>query len=153
MANRERYHAKRKIQILPPATVSASGGTDYVDVQLFDAASFLIHTGELGSLDDSNLLAFKLQHADETPGTAGSYEDVPITQLRGDINADGELIVGSTPDENTVKEIAYVGNRRYLRLVWTETGAVSGPLAVTFIGELATQQPANAVAVATGAVT
>lgn len=150
--NRETYHRKTVATLAAIATVSATGGSRYVDLQNIDSVLLLVSAGDLGSVDGSNYLVLKVQEADDTPGSAGSYSDVAAADLRGDVNGSGEVVIDATAGESRSYAIAYVGNKRYIRVAWTETGTISGPLGVVAIGEHAARQPASDITLTTGAV-
>lgn len=150
--NRELFNRKAIATLSVAATVSATGGSDYVDTQGLDALLLLISVGDLGAVDGSNNLVITLQEAPDTPAATGSYTTVAAADLRGDTNSAGEIVIDATADESQTYAVAYVGNKRYVRAAWAETGTVSGPLAVIAVGELASRQPASELTLTTGAV-
>lgn len=142
MANRNDASHQQAVPLLT-AAVSANGATGYLDVRGADSVGVLVTAGTTGA-DASNTLTVKLQHADATPGAAGSYTDVPASQQAG-----GPFVVD---DDDVSGVIAYTGNKPYLRVVYTEAGTISGPVAiVALLGRLA-QAPEPSVAPITGAV-
>lgn len=152
--NREAVSTKTLATLQAAATISATGGSRYVDLQDVDAMSLLIAVGDLGSPDGSNNLVITFAEADDTPAAAGSYTAVAAADLRGDVNASGEVVIDATDAESRAYLVGYVGSKRYLRAIWTETGTISGPLSVTAIGEYAAREAARTeVTLATGAVT
>lgn len=137
--------SRKALAVLHAAAVTASGGSQYVDVQGVDEITFLVTTGDIGA-DGSNTLALKLQHADATPGSASSYTDVPAEQYQPQT---AQVI----DDDNQVHALAYVGNKRYVRVAWTEDGTISGSVAVTAVAErLAQGTYPDGVTLTTGAV-
>lgn len=150
--NRETYHRKTVATLAAVAAVSATGGSNYVDTQNIDSLLLLATVGDLGSPDGSNNLVLTVQEADDTPAAAGSYSTVAAADLRGDVNANGEIVIDATADESQTYAVAYVGNKRYVRMAWVETGTISGPLGVIAIGEHASRQPASNITLTTGAV-
>lgn len=143
MPTRERINRSAAAQ-LHNAAVSADGGSKYVDAQEADGLAFIIAAGSVGATG-SNTLTIKLQHADAIPGTAGSYADVPAEQQIG-----GPVVID---DDNQTHRLAYVGNKRYVRVVWTEAGTISGALCVIAVADPVTRAdyPAGAI-LTTGAV-
>lgn len=124
MPNRETI-THTKAAVLHAADITTSGGSHYVDVTGADAATITVAAGNTGAGGD-NGITVKLQHADEAPGSAASYTDVPDEQQRG-----GPAEITGT---NQVHRIAYVGNKRYVRAVWEVTGTIDGP--ATVVAEL-----------------
>lgn len=124
MPNRETIN-RTQIADLGTKAITADGGSDYVDIQGFDAVKIVIVAGTTGG-SGSNTLTCKLQHADDTPSAAGSYSDVPDTQQHG-----GPFVID---DDDVIGQIAYVGNKRYLRVAYTEVGTISGPVSILAIG-------------------
>lgn len=145
--NRERVTHKTVASLRAPATLDATGSSAYVDTQGYDAAEVVVHHGDVTAAAGANNLALKLQHADATPGAAGSYEDVPAADLRGTFAL---LENGVTAG---VQRVAYVGGKRYLRLVATETGTAAAVVGVLAVLELSDREPANAKTAVTGSVT
>lgn len=128
------------------AVVTATASSKYADTRGFDAFTLLVDVGELGS-DGSNTLQIKLQHADDTPGTAGSYTDVPAA----DSNL-ASVTIGAT-GENAAYLLSYRGSKRYVRVLMTEAGTISGPVAITALGSYPAQGDApGGATITTGAV-
>lgn len=142
MPNRERT-SRKALAVLLAAAVTATGKTGYVDASEVDALSFIIAGGTTGA-DGSNTLTISLEHADATPASAASYTAVPDTQVRGTAVID---------DDDQVHQIAYVGNKRYVRVVYTEAGVISGAVSIVAVGEnLARGDYPEGTVLTTGAV-
>lgn len=142
MPNRERISTKA-LAVLLAATVTGTGKTGYVDASEVDALSFIIAGGTTGA-DGSNTLTISLEHADEAPTSAASYSAVPDTQVRG---------AAVIEDDDQAAQIAYVGNKRYVRVVYTEDGVINGTVSITAVGErLARGDHPEGVTLTTGAV-
>lgn len=128
------------------AAVTATTSSAYADTRGFDAFTLAVNVGELGS-DASNTLQIKLQHADDTPGSAGSYSDVPTADSN-----QASVTIGAT-GENTVYLMSYRGAKRYVRVLMTEAGTISGPVGITALGSYPAQGDApGAATIAVGAV-
>lgn len=88
-----------------------------VDLQGFASASVVFHSG---TLTDGSL-ACKIQEADDAGFTVNAG-DVANTDVVGGSNAQ---TLAST-DDNVCKEIGYIGKRRFIRGVMTQSGATTG---------------------------
>lgn len=128
------------------SALAATGTSAYVDLMGADAVTVVVHHGAVTASAGANNVVLKLQHADSSPASAGSYSDVPDDSVRGSF----------TKLENGVSEgvdvVGYVGSKRYLRVVATLTGTASAAATgmVAYLGYLG-QAPAGFTP-ATGAV-
>lgn len=143
MANRERVNRRAVTLLHSSAEQKASGKTNYVDAKGADALSFIIAAGTTGATS-AKTYTVTLEHADETPGTAGSYSAVPATQVHGAAVVD---------DDNQVHQLAYVGNKRYVRASIVVNGLPDGPVQILAVGEnLAQADYPEGVTLTTGTV-
>lgn len=124
------YNKIEVVSVLDPITVSATATYTDIDLQGFNSAVILIHMGVDAALDGSNYWTFTLQ--DSADGT--TYANVETADMLDlTVTSGVVLTVDSTSEDNTVYKIGYVGGKRYLQLVATETGTLSGPMAITLI--------------------
>lgn len=112
--NREAVTDARFVSILEPETQDATVTSTHADLQGADAAEVIVHYGDVTAAAGAHRFNLKLQHSDTTTG--GDFVDVPDGLLRGEFDV---LENGVTEG---VMAVGYVGNKRYLRLVATETG-------------------------------
>jgi hypothetical protein len=152
MPNRETYNTKSVVTLRPPTAITATGTSNYVDTIGFDSVLLLVSVGDLGSVDASNLLTFEVQEATATPASASSYSQVAAAELDGDIDTNGEVVIDAAGDESKTYAIAYLGDARYLRVVYTETGTISGNVAVIGVLENSSREPASGITPTTGTV-
>lgn len=112
--------------VLDPVVWSATATYTDIDLAGFNSACLVIHLGtDAGSgLSAENKIVFTLGHSDDgTTYTAVTTADMlDLTVTSGIV-----LTVDATTEDNLVYKIGYVGGKRYLELVATETGTVSCP--------------------------
>jgi hypothetical protein len=118
--------------VLDPVTVSATATHTDIDLAGFNSCVLLIWLGlDAGSgLGESHYLTFTLY--DSADGT--TYSVVETADMLGVTVASGVILtVDSTDEDNMAYMFGYVGGKRYLQLVVTETGTVSCPMAIGVI--------------------
>lgn len=131
--------AKLKIsKILSPVAVSASVDLTGIDNAGFGSLMFLVATGAF-AYDGTNKITIKVQHSD----TDSAYADV----------ADGDIYNAETPasaiakvldaagDAEAVHAIHYLGEKRFVRLTFTEGGTCTGIIGVEAIQGHPQQMP------------
>lgn len=117
------------VSVLDPVVVDKTATYTDIDLAGFNSAELFIWLGtDAGSgLSDSNKLTFTLY--DSNDGT--NYAVVETADMLGVTVTDGVILtVDSTDEDNTLYHYGYVGGKRYLQLVVTETGTVSCPMAI-----------------------
>ena len=117
---------KSNISLCPmtdPVAITATTTSDLLDLQFAESATVVISIGA-GTFDGSNYLTYKLQEADVTTGT--SFTDVAAADLIGSFS----VVNGTAADENGVQKVGYIGNKRYIRAVATETGTCSSVISI-----------------------
>lgn len=110
---------KRAISPQAARTDNTAIVSEILDMQGAEAAELII---QLGANTDANAtFALLMEHSDASDLSGG--EAVPDSQLLGT-----EALAGFTAadDDNKVKKIGYVGNKRYVRATITPTGNDSG---------------------------
>ena len=110
---REIKNSVSPAQSLPSANRTASANGDEVDLKGFDSA---VAIADIGLWQDGSHL-FKLQETD-TPGTG--YSDVAAADLVGAFVA-----VTSLTTDGMNQRVAYIGNKRYIRVVSIQSGSPS----------------------------
>lgn len=117
------------VSVLDPVVVDKTATYTDIDLAGFNSAELFIWLGtDAGSgLSDSNKLTFTLY--DSNDGT--NYAVVEAADMLGVTPSSGVILtVDSTDEDNTLYHFGYVGGKRYLQLVVTETGTVSCPMAI-----------------------
>ena len=115
------------VSVLDPVVVSATATHTDIDLAGFNSAELFIWLGTDTGLGASNYLTFTLY--DSNDGT--NYAVVKTADMLGVTVSSGVILtVDSTDEDNTLYHFGYVGGKRYLQLVVTETGSVSCPMAI-----------------------
>ena len=117
------------VSVLDPVVVDKTATYTDIDLAGFNSAELFIWLGtDAGSgLSDSNKLTFTLY--DSNDGT--NYAVVETADMLGVTVSSGVILtVDDTDKDNTLYHYGYVGGKRYLQLVVTETGTVSCPMAI-----------------------
>ena len=117
------------VSVLDPVVVDKTATYTDIDLAGFNSAELFIWLGtDAGSgLGESNYLTFTLYDSND----GDSYAVVETADMLGVTVTDGVILtVDSTDEDNTLYHYGYVGGKRYLQLVVTETGTVSCPMAI-----------------------
>lgn len=136
---RDLYHNLKEVSVLHPVVVTATATYTDIDLAGFNSCILLIDVGvDAGSgLSSSHKLVYTLQ--DSADGV--TYADVETADMIDLTVASGVVLtIDSTDEDNTLYKLGYIGGKRYLQLVGTETGTVSCPISITLIKG----DPANA---------
>lgn len=109
--------------IAPAAYTATTNGAD-VDLANYDAAVFVVDVGVV-TADD---LVLTFQEADDDgAGAPDSYADVAAADL------DGSIPTLTTATDETIATVGYIGNKRWVRAVVTDSGTGDGIVSVTVI--------------------
>ena len=117
------------VSVLDPVVVDETATYTDIDLAGFNSAELFIWLGtDAGSgLSDSNKLTFTLYDSND----GETYAVVEAADMLGVTPSSGVILtVDSTDEDNTLYHFGYVGGKRYLQLVVTETGTVSCPMAI-----------------------
>ena len=134
MANREIASSIKTSTVYGPITASADNTPIAIDLQGFDAATIYLAIGIGGiTFDGTNKIEFKLTHSDDN----STYTDVSYTDLTGADAPTSALTNGiiksltSAHAAANVYEFAYIGSKRYLKLLndFSGTHGTGTPLA------------------------
>ncbi len=120
------------VSLLDPVVVDATATIDDIDLAGWNSAELIIAAGiDAGSgLSSSHKLVFVLY--DSPDGT--TYTAVETADMLGVTVTSGIILtIDATDEDATVYHFGYVGGQRYLRLIYTETGIVSMPMAITLV--------------------
>lgn len=126
------------VSLADPAIVAATTTlADDVDLAGFNAAELVISLGaNTGTTpSSSHKLVFALWHADDDgTGSAGAYALVEPKDVLGVTATDGVLLTTDAAAKyETTYQFGYVGGKRFLRLIATETGTVSVTMGVSLV--------------------
>ena len=120
------------VSVLNAIVVSATQTITDIDLAGFNSAEIVFDIGlDAGSgLDGSNYLTFTLQHSDD--GT--TYANVAAADVLGVTPSSGVILtIDSTDEDETLYHFGYVGGKRYLQIVITETGTCSCPISISLV--------------------
>lgn len=97
------------------ASRTASANGEIIDTRGFDSLTFVIQLATVTTADATNFFTFTLQHGDDS----GLSDAATVTAATGLLGSN--LVVNDTALSDTIGMIGYVGGKRYVRLVATET--------------------------------
>ena len=126
------YNNIEIVSVLDPIAVTATATYDDIDLAGFNSALLVLNCGlDAGTgLSASHKLVFVLNHSDDgTTYTAVETKDM----LDLTVTAGVVLTIDAVGEDNSIYKLGYVGGKRYLQLVMTETGTVSMPLSIECI--------------------
>lgn len=118
--------------VFPPQTITASATSDAVDIYGFRGATISVQQSDSNN-SESNNIAWNLLESDSENGT---YTPVIYSQLKGtDVseNASGTFLNITENASATHSEIAYMGNKSFLKIEASVKGSVSVPVSVSVI--------------------
>lgn len=107
------YNNLVAVQSLAPAARTASANGASVDLQFFEGALVVVHSG--ARTDGTH--AYKLQESDDN----STFTDVAAGDLLGSLPT-----VAAAGDQNKEFSFGYIGSMRYVRVVVTISGATTG---------------------------
>lgn len=110
--NRDGTSSVEVVESLRPAVHTDTNGQE-VDLRGCDSAMIACTTGAIGGTADADTL-IKIQ---ETDTTGASYTDVAAADVIG--------TQPTTLTANTIYQFAYIGDKRYLRIVIANGGATN----------------------------
>lgn len=139
MAGRSLYNALDFRQALVQSTITtAAKNTGDEDLQGYDSCLIVVDLGLINGMSSDSPTAGEIsvtvQHADDDgTGSAGSYSNVADTDLDGGTQSSG--VVHTFDEDNTTAfKIAYIGDRRFIKVTLTPTGlGAGGPIGVGLI--------------------
>lgn len=115
--------------VLHAIVVSETATYTDIDLAGYNSCVLLIDIGvDAGSgLGSSHNLVFTLQDSEDGT-TYANVETADMIDLT--VSSGVVLTVDDTDKDNTLYKIGYVGGKRYLQLVCTETGTCSVPISI-----------------------
>lgn len=145
-------HAVAVNAITPQTLTSGSGAVNSgdQDLQGFYGALLTFAIGDNGgdTLNGTNKFELKLEHAeDDGDGAADSYAAVDADDVVG-ATPDGSgnvVIVDDAAEDDQIYQMAYVGNRRFIKATLTPQGTLANgnPAALALVKMLPTFVPAS----------
>ena len=126
------YNNINIVSVLDPIAVSATATYTDIDLEGADSCCLIIHVGlDAGSgLSGSHKLVYTLYDSpDGTTYTLVTTADmVNLTVASGVV-----LTIDAVGEDNSIYKLGYIGGKRYLELIGTETGTVSCPIGIILV--------------------
>lgn len=119
------------------ARTATANGTNIIDMQGYGACTFVVQVAGVTTADDSNLFTFTLQAGDDS----GLSDGATVTAATGLLGSN--IVIDNTNDANKVGMMGYVGSKRYVRLVATETGTASAAWSAVAVQQLPAVEPTS----------
>lgn len=118
------------------SNTGTANGTNIIDMQGFGAITFVIQLATVTTADADNYFTFTIQAGDASDLSDGAT----VTAATGLIGSN--LVVNDTTGlSNKVGMMGYVGGKRYVRLVATETGTASAAFSAVAVQSMPHVQP------------
>lgn len=115
---------------------ASANGTNIIDMQGFGACSFVVQLATVTTADASNLFTFTIEHGDNSSLTDGAA----VTAATGLLGSN--LVINDSATQSNMRGImGYVGGKRYVRLVATETGTASAAFSADCVQHMGASQP------------
>lgn len=121
-------HLKEQMALTPVA-VAATGTSSTVDMQGFGSLMLLLMVGVFNFAPANKFVIDVEESVDGTVWTKVADADLIAVEATG-VHRALDL---SSADASTITRFDYRGTKRYVHLLWTLTGTVSVPMAVTAI--------------------
>lgn len=140
---KDTLHNIKRVVALPPATRTADANGADCDRSGYHAVGVSVNVGNSGDVLAPALnISLELQHAnDNGSGAAGTYEPVPEEQMLGAVSGTlvGQFALIDAPAEDSaVFACAYLGGRKWVRVVYNITGTHTNGTPVAAQYDLAT---------------
>lgn len=128
----ELYHNAKTVKAVNPATITATANGLSIDLQGFHQLMFVLSIGAVSAADGSNYLTFTVEEADDNgSGAPGSWAAAADSTNRFLGSAP---VLNDTAQANTVIKFGVSQiQKRWIRLVYTETGTFSALFGVVAI--------------------
>lgn len=115
---------------------ATANGTNIIDMRGFGAVTFVVQLATVTTADSSNYFTFTLEAGDDSSLSDGATVTAATGLLGSNL-----VINDSTTQSNMVGAMGYVGGKRYVRLVATETGTASAAFSAVAVQSLSAVQP------------
>lgn len=115
------------VSIAPQATTAAVNGSS-LDLAGTEAVAAVIAAGTITAGDT---LTFHVEESDDNV----SFAAAAAGDLIGDVDSGANTITFADTEDNTVKIVGYVGNKRYVRVALAEPGAGTDGVSAVFVQE------------------
>lgn len=109
---------------------ATANGTNIIDMQGFDACTFVVQVAGVTTADSSNYFTLTIQAGDASDLSDGAT----VTAATGLLGSN--IVIDATGDANKVGLMGYAGGKRYARLVATETGTAVAAFSAVAVQQL-----------------
>ena len=109
---------------------ATANGTNIIDMQGFDACTFVVQVAAVTTADGSNYFTLTIQAGDASDLSDGAT----VTAATGLLGSN--IVIDATGDANKVGLMGYAGGKRYARLVATETGTAVAAFSAVAVQQL-----------------
>lgn len=139
---RDLHNCVKAVPALLPVAITATTSGKIIDLQGYEAVEFVVEVGIATSgLDASNKYTVTVQAGNTvndvaTPTTITDAATVTAAQLLGT-----PPTLDNAADDENVYRFGYVGDKRYVQLVFTETGTAAAPVSAVAILSCARHNP------------
>ena len=117
------------------ARTGTTNGTNIIDMQGFGSCTFVVQVAGVTTADATNLFTFTIQAGDASDLSDGAT----VTAATGLLGSN--VVIDNTNDANKVGMMGYVGGKRYVRLVATETGTADAAWSAVCVQQLPEVEP------------
>ena len=124
---------------IDPETYTATVSGDIIDLALFESVTFTVITGAVTTADGSHYFTFTLNAGDDSALSDGAT----VTASTGLLGSNLVINNASTQDDVCVGKMGYVGSKRYIQLVATETGTATALFGAVVIRGNARHMPVS----------
>lgn len=132
MGMKDLYNNLAASSVLDPIAVTATATYTDIDLQGFNSCMLLVSLGlDAGTgLSAEHKLTFVLYDSDDgtTYSVVETADMIDLTVTSGVV-----ITVDAVGEDNTLYKLGYVGGKRYLQLIATETGTVSVPMTIILV--------------------
>lgn len=113
------------------ASRTATGNGEIIDTRGYGALTFVVQLATVTTADSSNYFTLTLQHGDDS----GLSDGATVTAATGLLGTN-LVINDATTQSDFIGMMGYAGNKRYVRLVATETGTSSAAFSAVAVQTL-----------------
>jgi hypothetical protein len=142
MTMRSLLHGTKTVVAIPPQTVNTAGSPTFttsagIDLQFFNSALVVGILGDIDELGGSPVGGAKMELVLEESDDNSTFTNVALTAVVGPTSVTSGVVASVTSDSTAgadPMEVAYVGDKRYIRVTLQGTSLTNGgPASVVVI--------------------
>lgn len=115
----------KPVLMLLPQSLTATTTTSSIDTAGFGSLALQLIVGTF-AFDGTNKLTVTVEHSDDN----SSWSTVAAGEIKQEVAAGTFIVLDSAAEDDSVHVCDYLGNKRYVRMVITEAGAVTAVVGV-----------------------